>query len=120
MTYDARLTLLSTHADRLNEGEEQANYFVRRHAPLGPDMIALLELARRLKQVLAPVPVPRDFRAQLHHDLIAHSEKTNSQGSRRLRRPLWFSLVAAGSVLPLLGIFVWRRRRRSNTLLGTS
>ena len=119
MNYNARLTLLSMHADRLNEGEEQAERFLQRQAPLGPDMLALLSLARRLKQALAPVPVPDPFRAQLRHDLVAYVGETGKVHGSRSRKPLWYSLAAVGSVLPLLGIFVWRRRRRSHTLVGT-
>ncbi|HZD11466.1 MAG TPA: hypothetical protein VE553_09000 [Candidatus Binatia bacterium] len=119
MNYNARLTLLSMHADRLNEGEEPAERFLQRQVHLGPDMLALLSLARRLKQALTPVPVPDPFRAQLRDDLVARWGETEARQEGRSRRPLWYSLAAVGSVLPLLGIFVWRRRRRSHTLMGT-
>lgn len=114
MSYDARLTLLSTHADRLNQGGDAADRFLRKQGPLPPDLVALLTLARRLKRALAPVP-PRDgFRTQLRHELAAHGEWNERRQWRSGRKPLFLSLAAVGSVLPLLGIVVWRRRRRSS------
>lgn len=112
MSYDARLTLLSAHADRLNEGLAAADSFIRRQGGLAPDMAALLSLARRLKQTLVPVAAPEPFRTQLYNELVIHSELSYSTPWPKVRRPLVYSLAAIGSVLPLLGIVVWRRRRR--------
>lgn len=126
MDEQARIDLLSTHADRLIQGDEEARRFVQQQTTLSPDMKYLLSLAQRVRRALTPVAVPEPLRRELREDLLAHSEKylaTNSGRSLRPRnlRPLWYSLAAAGSVLPLLGIFVWRRRRRSETqtLVGT-
>jgi len=118
MNYDAQLTLLSGYTERLNEGEDRAERYLRRHAPLAPDFIALVELARRLKQVLAPIPVSESFRSQLHQDLISYYEGVVSPDDDGEWRPAWFRLAALGSLLPLVGIIVWRRRR--SQLLASS
>lgn len=114
MSYDAQLTLLSAHADSLNEGEGAAARFLQRHSSLAPEMVSLLSLAWRLKQALVPVQAREEFRAQLYSDLLAHSHYSRNKGWRNMRRPLYYSLAAVGSMLPLLGIVVWRRRRRSS------
>lgn len=115
MDIKARIDFLSTHADRLIEGEHSARRFVQQQTSLSAEMRDLLSLAYRVGQALTPVAVPEPFRRQLRDDLLAHSEKHLTSDSERSLRPLWYSLAAAGSVLPLLGIFVWRRRRRSDT-----
>lgn len=119
MTYDARSALLWTHAEKLSEGEEEARRFERRQQALSPDVIALFALAWRLKRALTPIAAPADFRLQLYRELTAHSENSNRNNWQRMRRPLYYSLAAAGSVLPLLGIAIWRRRRRSPSILGS-
>lgn len=121
MDYNARVSFLSIHADRLIEGDEQARRFVQKQITLPRDVEGLLSLARRLKRTLVPVPLSEPFRRQLREDLLAHSERHAMSESERSLRPLWYSLAAVGSVLPLVGIFVWRRRRRSDTqtLVGT-
>lgn len=120
MNHDAQLTLLATYADRLNRGEAYADRLLRRHGPLPLELLALLALARRLKRALTPTPVPEPFRTQLQRDLLASYEPAPVPERNRRRRPLWYSLAAVGSVLPLLGIVVWRRRRRSHTLINAS
>lgn len=117
----ARVDLLSIHADRLIEGDDRARRFLQQQATLSPDMKSLFWLAHRVKQALVPIPVPEPYRRQLREDLLTHSENYLATSSERSLRPLWYSLAAAGSILPLLGIFVWRRRRRSDaqTLVGT-
>lgn len=115
MSYDAQLALLSAHADSLNEGEGAAARFLQRHRSLAPDMLALLSLAWRLKQALIPIEAPEEFRARLYSDLVAHSHPSPRSDWHNMRRPLYYSLAAVGSVLPLLGIVVWRRRKRSSS-----
>lgn len=115
MDNKAQIDFLSIHADRLIEGEHRARRFVQQQTALPADMRSLLLLAHRVRQALAPVAVPEPFRRRLRDDLLAHSEDYLTADSERSLRPLWYSLAAAGSVLPLLGIFVWRRRRRSDT-----
>lgn len=117
--HDAPLTLLSIHADKMNEGQESAARFLRRQAPLAHDLLALISLAQRLKDALTPLAAPEPFRSQLHHDLLSHSDWSRrplapERRWRISRRPLYYSLAAVGSVLPLLGIVVWRRRRRAS------
>lgn len=121
MDNKARVNILSTHADRLIEGENIAQRFVQRQASLPPEVVSLLSLAHRVRRVLVPVAVPEPFRRELREELLAHSDKHLAPAPERSLRLLWYSLAAAGSVLPLLGIFVWRRRRRSDThtLVGT-
>lgn len=115
MSYDARLALLSAHADSLNEGEGAAARFLERHGPLGPDLLALLSLALRLKRALTPLQAPEEFRTRLYGELVAHSHPSARSDWHNMRRPLYYSLAAIGSVLPLLGIVVWRRRKRSTS-----
>lgn len=115
MSYDAQLSLLSAHADSLNEGEGAAARFLQRHRSLAPEMLALMSLAWRLKQVLTPIQAPEEFRTRLYGELIAHSQLSHRNDWRNMRRPLYYSLAAVGSVLPLLGIVVWRRRKRSSS-----
>lgn len=115
MDYKARESFLSTHADRLIAGDEHARRFVQQQVYLPPDVTDLLSLARRLKRTLVRVSLSESFRRQLQEDLLAHSGKKMTTESERSLRPLWYSLAAVGSVLPLVGIFVWRRRRRSDT-----
>jgi hypothetical protein len=86
--------------------------------PLPLEMLTLFALARRLKQTLTPVATPEPFRTQLQKDLLASYEPAYDSDKERGRGPLWYSLAAVGSILPLLGLVVWRRRRRSNTLVA--
>ena len=113
MNYDAQLTLLSAYTDSLNEGADHAERFLWRQGPLAPDLLLLLALARRLSQVLAPLPLSEPFRSQLHQDLITRYKGAASPDDRHERRSVWFGLAAVGSLLPLVGIVVWRRHRRS-------
>ncbi len=112
--YESARTLLSAHADKLNEGEQEAQRFLRRHAPLAPDQLALMALALRLKQLLQPIAAPEPFRTLLYDELLAHDVWRERRRWHNTRRPLYYSLAAVGSVLPLLGIVAWRRRRRSS------
>lgn len=120
MNHDAQLTWLAAHADRLNRGEVHADRLLWQHGPFPLEMVALMALARRLKRALTPFPAPEPFRSRLQRDLLSRYEAAPIVEEHRSRRPLWYSLAAVGSVLPLLGIVAWRRRRRSNTMMSAS
>lgn len=106
--------LLSIYTDRLHRGQGYADRLLRQYGSLSLEMVALLALAQRLKRTLAPVPAPEPFRSQLQRDLLSQYDFQPVSTDNRRWRPLWYSLAAVGSVLPLLGIVVWRRRRRSH------
>ena len=113
--------LLAAHADLLNEDQEEAERFVREQSSLGPETLAYLLLALRLKRMLVPVVVPQQFRRQLREQLLAGGESRGSLIVRMRRHPVWMGAAAAGSLLPLLGLlFFWRRRQRAHGVPSAS
>lgn len=118
MNHDGQATLLTTYTDGLGHGLPHSDRLLWQFGPLPLEMLTLFALARRLKQTLTPLAAPEPFRTQLQQDLLASFEPAYDSESDRGRRPLWYSLAAVGSILPLLGLVVWRRRRRSHTLVG--
>lgn len=120
MNHDGQATLLTTYTDRLDHSQSQADGLLWQFGPLPLEMLTLFALARRLKQTLTPVATPEPFRTQLQQDLLASFEPAYDSDKERGRGPLWYSLAAVGSILPLLGLVVWRRRRRSHTLVAAA
>ncbi|HSM58672.1 MAG TPA: hypothetical protein VK879_21135 [Candidatus Sulfomarinibacteraceae bacterium] len=125
MGNDALLDLLSAHADALNQGQESVGRLLRSYPALPPGARPMLALAWQLKQTLVPVPVPPSFRAELRRQLHTAAGEGRpapmvvSTGGRW--RPLWMGAAALGSLLPLLGLLLfWRRRQRTHPLAGAT
>lgn len=125
MDNEALQDLLTAHADALNQGQESVGRLLRSHPALPPGARPLLALAWQLKQTLVPVPVPPSFRVDLRQQLHAAASEDRpapmvvSTGGRR--RPLWMGAAALGSILPLLGLLLfWRRRQRTHSLAGAT
>lgn len=121
LSEEALQNILAVHADLLNEGEEEADRFVQQQWGLGPEAMAYLLLALRLKRMLVPVAMPPGFREQLRHDLLAGEGPDDSIVRRIRRHPVWVGAAAAGSLVPLLGLLLfWRRRQRAQALPNAS
>jgi hypothetical protein len=135
LTQDALLDLLSRHADALNQNERNAlRLLQKQRSPLPSDALALLALARELKQLLVPLGAPQPFRRELRRQLTSTPQVTlagmGNNGrlpdlARRVgaqaagNRPLLVGAAALGSILPLLGLlFFWRKRQRTEPLPG--
>lgn len=121
MNDEALPDILAIHADKLNKGELEANRFLQQQEPLPPETAALFALAGRLNGLLRPVQIPAPFRERLRRQLLASQEVEVSVGRRLRRHPFWMGAAAIGSLVPLLGLFIfWRRRQRSHPLPGAA
>ncbi len=139
LTQDALLDLLSRHADALNQNERlAARLLQKQRSSLPSDVLALLVLAQQLKRLLVPLGAPQPFRRDLRRRLtgarLAGPEEilpaidinSGLPGlARRVgaqaagNRPLLVGAAAVGSLLPLLGLlFFWRKRQRTEPLPG--
>jgi hypothetical protein len=79
--------ILAAHADRLNQGEDASEEYIRL-LPEAEELAHLMALAARVKTALAPVaPVPR-FREELRRDLLA-AARQREVGSLT---PVWMTL----------------------------
>lgn len=118
MNHNGQATLLTMYTEGLGKSQSHADGLLRQLGPLSLEMLTLFALASRLKRILTPVVTPEPFRTQLQQDLLASFEPAYDSEEDRGRRPLWYSLAAVGSILPLLGLVFWRRRRQSHTLVN--
>lgn len=118
---EALRELVAVHADLLNAGEEEADRFVQQQPALDSEAMAYLYLALRLKRMLVPVPVPPPFRRRLRQELLTADDADGSIARHIRRHPVWVGAAAAGSLVPLVGLFLfWRRRQRTHALSNAS
>ena len=122
---DRRLIeILATHADKLNAGtNEEAEYLAT--LPEHQDTLqSLLQVARKVKDALAPVEPDSAFRENLHLSLLAAARQRlasrlsfRAEGStksqrpvhlfRRHRREILIGAAALGSVVSVAGIVAY-------------
>lgn len=116
--------LLAAHAEALNQGQEGVSQLLQSYPSLPPNGRPLLALAWQLKRALVPVPVPASFKAELRQSLLSAAggeRQAPMVVGRGGRRPLWMGAAAVGSLLPLLGLLLfWRRRQRTHPLAGAT
>lgn len=122
MDNDTLQDLLWAHADALNQGQEDVARLLLSYPSLPPGARPLLALAWQLKRVLAPTPVPEPFKAELQQALlaVARGEQAAPVVAVGRRRPLWMGAAALGSLLPLLGLLLFWRRRQRTPLAGAT
>lgn len=108
--------LLAAQAEALVSGTDEKQWLADYHSHQLEAAEPLMEVARLLRRVLVPVPTPAPFRSQLRRDLFSGAETpARAKGSVTIstgRRPrMWLGAAAVGSILSLVGLlFFWRRR----------
>jgi len=104
------LELLAAHADALNKDEtvDTADWLAGYPAEAG-HIVSLLQLARAIKQALAPVPPSALFKNELRQRLAQAEFATGINGSSH--RAVWWGAAVIGSVLSIAGLALWLLRR---------
>jgi hypothetical protein len=100
------LSLLSDHADALNDAEDPSEFDSRAwlsgHAPSQKKQsLLLLELAQAIKRALVPVTTPQPFRSELRQLLDAASPAALTV-KRSYHRALLWGAASVGLFLILL------------------
>jgi hypothetical protein len=77
--------ILMRHADALQEGDDEAEVYLAMSPEQRAELLPLLQLARELDQLLAPVDAPDLFRAGLRAALLDAA----AEPAATLDRPWW-------------------------------
>ena len=110
------VNLLAAHAEALVSGVDEKQWRSGYDPRDVEAAAALMEVARLLRRVLVPVPTPTPFRSQLREALSSGAEPPSKVEpsitvSNRRRPRVWLGAAAVGSILSLVGLlFFWRRR----------
>ena len=111
------MNFLNDYADALNAGPEAAQRLLQQHPAEAAELASLLHLAWQLKQLLVPLAAPAGFKTELRRGLLQTEFRAGDASARAYPRTVWMSAAAIGSLLPLLGLLVfWRRRQRAQAL----
>jgi len=104
------LELLAAHADALNkdEADDTADWLAGYPVEAG-HIVSLLQLARAIKQALAPVDPPALFKNELRQRLVQAEFAPEVNGSSH--RAVWWGAAVVGSVLSVAGLALWLLRR---------
>lgn len=104
------LELLAAHADALNRDEivDTADWLADYPVEAG-HIVSLLQLARAIKQVLAPVPPSALFKYQLRQRLVQAEFAPELNGASH--RAVWWGAAVIGSALSIAGLALWLLRR---------
>lgn len=104
------LELLAAHADALNRDEslDTVDWLEGYPSETG-HVVSLLQLARAIKQALAPVHPSALFRNELRQRLIQAELASEVNGSSH--RAVWWGAAVVGSVLSIAGLALWLLRR---------
>lgn len=105
-------SILSEHADGLNEGIDTAAQLLADYPQASAELESLFQLASSLKKVLVPVRAPVNFVSRLHQDLVNYSPpKVVTKEAQSGQRILLVGVAAAGSVLSVAGLVLLVLRR---------
>jgi len=110
MESKALLELLAAHADALNRDEtvDTADWLADYPSEAG-HIVSLLQLARVIKQALAPVHPSALFKNELRQRLLQADFAPEANGSSH--RAVWWGAAVVGSVLSITGLALWLLRR---------
>jgi hypothetical protein len=108
-------SILSDHADGLNEGRDMAAHLLADYPQATAELAPLFQLASSLKRVLVPVRAPVRFVNQLQQDLINYAPpEVVVKAPKSGQRIILVGVAAAGSVLSVAGLALLLLRRLRN------